>query len=120
MPRPARPPLQLCNSDPLSLYQAARVLVATRFGRARYPLPGASETHARFKVKCADEAGARCFLVPLPLEELERFPDLVVEGCGGHLVFFRPRKTLEPAAFPRFQDEVRTLARLFPGEMQIS
>jgi hypothetical protein len=44
---------------------------------------------------------------------------LVIEGCGGHLVFFRPRKILEPAAFPRFQDEVRTLARLFPGEMQI-
>jgi len=39
--------------------------------------------------------------------------------CGGHLVLFRPRKILEPAAFPRFQDEVRTLARLFPGEMQI-
>jgi hypothetical protein len=74
---------------------------------------------ARFKVKCADEAGARRFLVPLLLEELERFPDLVVEGCGGHLVLFRPRKILEPAAFPRFQDEVRTLARLFPGEMQI-
>jgi len=70
---------------------------------------------ARFKVKCADEAGARRFLVPLLLEELERFPDLVVEGCGGHLVLFRPRKILEPAAFPRFQDEVRTLARLFPG-----
>ena len=52
------------------------------------------------------------------LEEFERFPDLVVEGCGGHLVLFRPRKILEPAAFPRFQDEVRTLARLFPGEMQ--
>jgi hypothetical protein len=52
-------------------------------------------------------------------EELERFPDLVVEGCGDHLVLFRPRKILEPAAFPRFQDEVRTLARLFPGEMQI-
>jgi hypothetical protein len=51
--------------------------------------------------------------------EWERFPDLVVEGCGGHLVLFRPRKILEPAAFPRFQDEVRTLARLFPGEMQI-
>jgi hypothetical protein len=74
---------------------------------------------ARFKVKCADEAGARRFLVPLLLEEFERFPDLVVEGCGGHLVLFRPRKILEPAAFPRFQDEVRTLARLFPGEMQI-
>jgi len=43
----------------------------------------------------------------------------VIEGCGGHLVLFRPRKILEPAAFPRFQDEVRTLARLFPGEMQI-
>ena len=71
---------------------------------------------ARFKVKCADEAGARRFLLPLLLEELERFPDLVVEGCGGHLVFFRLRKILEPAAFPRFQDEVRTLARLFPGE----
>jgi hypothetical protein len=75
---------------------------------------------ARFKVKCADEAGARRFLVPLLLEEFERFPDLVVEGCGGHLVLFRPRKILEPAAFPRFQDEVRTLARLFPGEMQVS
>jgi len=65
------------------------------------------------------EAGARRFLVPLLLEEFERFPDLVVEGCGGHLVLFRPRKILEPAALPRFQDEVRTLARLFPGEMQI-
>ncbi len=52
-------------------------------------------------------------------KNLERFPDLVVEGCGGHLVLFRPRKILEPAAFPRFQDEMRTLARLFPGEMQI-
>jgi hypothetical protein len=49
----------------------------------------------------------------------ERFPDLVVEGCGGHLVLFRPGNILEPAAFPRFQDEVRRLARLFPGEMQI-
>jgi hypothetical protein len=51
---------------------------------------------------------------------LERFPDLVVEGCGGHtshVTFFA--LLLEPAAFPRFQDEVRTLARLFPGEMQI-
>jgi hypothetical protein len=65
------------------------------------------------------EAGARRFLVPLLLEEFERFPDLVVEGCGGHLVLFRPRKILEPAAFPRFQHEMRTLARLFPGEMQI-
>jgi len=74
---------------------------------------------ARFKVKCADKAAARRFLVPLLLDELERFPDLVVEGCGHHLVLFRPRKILEPAAFPRFQDEVRTLARLFPGEMQI-
>jgi hypothetical protein len=74
---------------------------------------------ARFKVKCADEAGARPFLVPLLLEELERFPDLVVEGSGGHLVLFRPRTILDPAAFPRFQDEVRTLASLFPGEMQI-
>jgi hypothetical protein len=74
---------------------------------------------ARFKVKCADEAGPRRFLIPLLLEEFERFPDLVVEGCGAHLVLFRPRKILEPAAFPRFQDEVRTLARLFPGEMQI-
>ncbi len=74
---------------------------------------------ARFKVKCADEAGARRFLVPLLLEELERFPDLVVEGCGDHLAFFRPRKILDPAAFPRFQDEGRTLARLFPDEMQI-
>jgi hypothetical protein len=46
-------------------------------------------------------------------------PDLVVEGCGGDLVLFRPRKILEPAAFPRFQDEVPTLARFFPGEMQI-
>jgi hypothetical protein len=73
---------------------------------------------ARFKVKCADEAGARRFLVPLLLEEFERFPDLVIEGCGGHLVLFRPRKILEPAAFPRFQDEARTLSRLFPGEMQ--
>ena len=36
---------------------------------------------ARFKVKCADEAGARRFLVPLPLEELERFPDLVHMGA---------------------------------------
>jgi hypothetical protein len=43
----------------------------------------------------------------------------VVEGCGNHLVLFRPRKILEPAAFPRFQDEVRTLARLFSDEMQI-
>jgi hypothetical protein len=50
---------------------------------------------------------------------LERFPGLVVEGCGGRLVLFRPRKILEPAAFPRFQDQVRTLARLLPGEMQI-
>jgi hypothetical protein len=59
---------------------------------------------------------ARRFLVPLLLEEFERFPDLVVEGYGGHLVVFRPRKILEPAAFPRFQDEeVRALARLFPG-----
>jgi hypothetical protein len=74
---------------------------------------------ARFKVKCADEASARRFLVPLLFEELERFPDLVVEGCVGHLVLFRPRKILDPAAFPRFQDEVRTLARLFPGEMQL-
>jgi hypothetical protein len=65
------------------------------------------------------EAGARRFLIPLLLEELERFPDLVVEGSGGHLVLFRPKQILEPAAFPRFQDEVRTLARLFPGEMQI-
>jgi hypothetical protein len=55
----------------------------------------------------------------LLFEEFKRFPDLVVEGCGGHLVLFRPRKILEPAAFPRFHDEVRTLARLFPGEMQI-
>ena len=62
---------------------------------------------------------ARRFLVPLLLEEFERFFDLVVEGCGGHLVLFRPRKILEPAAFPRFQEEVHTLARLFPGEMQI-
>jgi len=69
---------------------------------------------ARFKVKCADEAAARSFLVPRLLEELERFPALVVEGCGDHLVLFRPRKLLEPAAFPRFQDEMRTLARLFP------
>jgi hypothetical protein len=60
---------------------------------------------------------ARRFLVPLLLEELERFPDLVVEGCGTQLV--RPRKLIEPAAFPRFHDEARTLARLFPGEMQI-
>jgi hypothetical protein len=74
---------------------------------------------ARFKVKCADEVGARRFLGPLLLEELERFPDLVVEGSGGHLVFFRPRKILESAAFPRFQDEMRALARLFPGEMQL-
>jgi hypothetical protein len=74
---------------------------------------------ARFKVKCADEAGARRFLVPLLLEEFERFPDLVVEGGGGHLVLFLPRQILEPAAFPRFQDEMRTMARLFPGEMQI-
>jgi hypothetical protein len=73
---------------------------------------------ARFQVRCADEASARRFLVPL-LEEFERFPDLVVEGCGGHLVLFRPRNILEPAAFPRFQDEVRTLARLFPGETPI-
>jgi hypothetical protein len=43
----------------------------------------------------------------------------VVEGCGGHLVLFRPRKILEPAAFQRFQDEMRMLARLFSGEMQI-
>jgi hypothetical protein len=43
----------------------------------------------------------------------------VVEGSGGHLVLFRPRKILELAAFPRFQDEVRTLARLVLGEMQI-
>ena len=56
-------------------------------------------------------------LMRLLLEEFERFPDLMIEGCGGHLVFFRPRKILEPAAFPRFQDEVRTLARLFPGEI---
>jgi hypothetical protein len=65
------------------------------------------------------EGVARRFLVPLLLEEIERFPDLVVEGYGDHLVLFRPRKILEPAAFPRFQDELRTLARLFPGEMQI-
>ncbi len=58
---------------------------------------------ARFKVKCADEAGARRFLVPLLLEELERFPDLVVEGCGGHLVFFRPRKILSPPRFHGFR-----------------
>jgi hypothetical protein len=89
-----------------SIYIGVRFQTHPRFG-------------ARLKVNCADEAGARRFLVPLLLEELERFPDLVVEGCGGHLVLFRPRKILKPAAFPRFQDEMRTLARPFPGEMQI-
>ena len=50
----------------------------------------------------ADDSPASA-LMRLLLEEFERFPDLVVEGCGGHLVLFRPTKILEPAAFPRFQ-----------------
>jgi hypothetical protein len=64
-------------------------------------------------------AAAVSAAIPIGLLAGASFPDLVVEGCDGHLVLFRPRKILEPAAFPRFQDEVRTLARLFPGEMQI-
>jgi hypothetical protein len=37
-------------------------------------------------------SGRRRFLVPLVIEELERFSDLVVEGCGGHLVLLSSKK----------------------------
>jgi hypothetical protein len=68
---------------------------------------------ARFKVKCADEAGARRFLVPLLLEEFERFPDLIVEGRrSSRLLSYEKNPRVRRVS--TVQDEVRTRAS-FPG-----
>jgi hypothetical protein len=66
-----------------------------------------------FRLQGADEAAVRALFVPSVISELERHPQVSIEGCGSHLLLYRRRTRLKPAEWPKFEEEMRKLAQLF-------
>jgi hypothetical protein len=66
-----------------------------------------------FNLKGDDEAAVRALFTPAVIAELERHPDITLEGRAGNLLMFRARKWLKPQHFPRFHEEAQQLAQLF-------
>jgi hypothetical protein len=65
-----------------------------------------------FRVQSSDEAAVRALLAPSVISELERHPQVSIEGCGSHLVLYRRRTRVKPADMPKFEEEMRKLAQL--------
>jgi hypothetical protein len=74
---------------------------------------------ARFKVKCADEAGARRFLVPLLLEEPSDFPTWWSKVAAVISSSFVREKSSSPPRCHGFKMRCARWRVFFPGEMQI-
>lgn len=66
-----------------------------------------------FNLKGDDEAAVRALFTPAVIAELERHPDITLEGRAGYLLIFRARKWIKPQHFPRFHEEAQQLAQLF-------
>jgi hypothetical protein len=66
-----------------------------------------------FNVKGDNEAAVRALFTPALIAELERHPDITLEGRAGHLLMFRARKWIKPQHFPRFFEDAQQVAQLF-------
>jgi hypothetical protein len=74
---------------------------------------------ARFKVECPMKRAHAVFSFRCCSKNSSDFPTWWSKVAAVISSSFVREKSSRPPRFPRFQDEVRTLARLFPGEMQI-
>jgi hypothetical protein len=66
-----------------------------------------------FKLQGDNEAAVRAMFTPTVIEELERHPDITLEGRGGNLLVFRAGKRAKPEDYPQFHQEAQELAQLF-------
>jgi hypothetical protein len=90
--------------------------IAQRFGAHDIDFDGFPRFNGTFKLQGDDEAAVRSLFTPVVIEELERHPDITLEGRAGNLLIFRYKKRVKPENFPRFHEEAQQLAQLFSPE----
>jgi hypothetical protein len=66
-----------------------------------------------FRLQGPDEAAVRALFVPSVMSELERHPQVSIEGDGSRLILYRRRTRVKVPEIPKMQEEMRKLAQLF-------
>jgi hypothetical protein len=87
--------------------------IAQKFGAHDIDFDAFPKFSGMFKLQGDDEAAVRALFTPAIIEELERHPDITLEGRAGNLLMFRAGKRVKPENFPRFHEEAQQLALLF-------
>jgi hypothetical protein len=87
--------------------------IAQRFGAHDIDFEGFPRFNGTFKLLGDDEPAVRSVFTSAVIEELERHPDITLEGQTGKLLMFRAGKRVKPENFPRFHEEAQQIAQLF-------
>lgn len=66
-----------------------------------------------YRLQGSDETALRALFGPSLISALEKYPGISVEGHGTHLLIYRRRTRVKPAAWTKFEEEVRKLGQLF-------
>jgi len=83
------------------------------FGAKDIELDANPTFNRMFKLQGDNEAAVRAVFTPTVIAELERHPDITLEGRGGNLLLFRAGRRAKPENYPQFHQEAHELAQLF-------